>query len=275
MLSINTNTMALNAQDNLENTQSSMATSVQRLSSGLRINSAADDPAGLSISQRMLSQVNGMNQAMSNANDAISLAQTADGALGQVSNALQTMRTLAVESANATNSSSDRSNLNAEYQQLAQQIQQVLGGTQFNGQNILATSTTAVYQIGANNTSFDQISLSTTDLTSDTTITAVTTSTDISSVSSAQAAMTNIDSALATINSAQATYGADENRFQSVVSSLQVAVQNASSARGQIVDADFAAETSNLTRTEILQQAGTAMLSQANQMPQTVLKLLQ
>jgi flagellin len=275
MLSINTNTMSLNAQDNLENTQSSMATSVQRLSSGLRINSAADDPAGLSISQRMLAQVNGMNQGISNANDAVSLSQTADSALGQVSDALQTMRTLAVESANATNSSSDRVNLDQEYQQLAQQIQQTLGGTQFNGQNILATTTTAVYQVGANNTSFDQITLSTTDLTADTTITAVTNNTDIQSVSSAQAAITNIDAALSTINSAQATYGADENRFSAVVQTLQVAVQNASAARGQIVDADFAAETSNLTRTQILQQAGTAMLSQAQQMPQTVLKLLQ
>jgi flagellin len=275
MLSINTNTMSLNAQDNLENTQSSMATSVQRLSSGLRINSAADDPAGLSISQRMLAQVNGMNQGISNANDAVSLSQTADSALGQVSDALQTMRTLAVESANATNSSSDRVNLDQEYQQLAQQIQQTLGGTQFNGQNILATTTTAVYQVGANNTSFDQITLSTTDLTADTTITAVTNNTDIQSVSSAQAAITNIDAALSTINSAQATYGADENRFSAVVQTLQVAVQNASAARGQIVDADFAAETANRTRTQILQQAGTAMLSQAQQMPQTVLKLLQ
>lgn len=275
MLSINTNTMSLNAQDNLENTQSSMATSVQRLSSGLRINSAADDPAGLSISQRMLAQVNGMNQAISNANDAVSMAQTADSALGQVSNALQTMRTLAVESANATNSSSDRVNLDQEYQQLAQQIQQTLGGTQFNGQNILATTTSAVYQVGANNTSFDQITLSTTDLTADATITPVTNNTDIQSVSSAQAAITNIDAALATINKVQATYGADENRFDSVVQTLQVSVQNASAARGQIVDADFAAETSNLTRTQILQQAGTAMLSQAQQMPQTVLKLLQ
>ena len=275
MLSINTNMMSLNAQDNLENTQSSMSTSVQRLSSGLRINSAADDPAGLSISQRMLGQINGMNQAISNANDAVSLAQTADGALGQVSNALQTMRTLAVESANATNSSSDRANLDAEYQQLAQQVQQILGGTQFNGQNILATTTTAVYQVGANNTSFDQITLSTTDLTTNSSITAVTNQTDIQTVSAAQAAMTNIDAALATINSAQATYGADENRFQSVVQTLQVSVQNASSARGQIVDADYASETSNLTRTQILQQAGTAMLSQAEQMPQSVLKLLQ
>jgi flagellin len=252
-----------------------MATSVQRLSSGLRINSAADDPAGLSISQRMLAQVNGMNQGISNANDAVSMAQTADSALGQVSDALQTMRTLAVESANATNSSSDRVNLDQEYQQLAQQIQQTLGGTQFNGQNILATATTAVYQVGANNTSFDQISLSTTDLTSDATVTAVTNNTDIQTVSSAQAAITNIDAALATINSAQATYGADENRFDAVVQTLQVSVQNASAARGQIVDADFAAETSNLTRTQILQQAGTAMLAQAQQMPQTVLKLLQ
>ncbi|HUN92758.1 MAG TPA: flagellin [Burkholderiaceae bacterium] len=278
MLSINTNVMALNAQDNLQNTQSAMATSVQRLSSGLRINSAADDAAGLAISQRMLAQVNGQNVAIQNANNAVSLAQVADGALGQVANSLQRMRELAVESANATNGSGDRQNLNAEYSQLQDEIQRVLGGTQFNGTNILASGAgTLTFQVGANTTSNDQISLVTTNMTTNTTITNVTntSSSDITTASNATAAITAIDSALDTVNQERANYGADENRFNSVVQTLQVSVQNQSSARSQIVDADFAAETSNLTRSQILQQAGTAMLAQANQLPQSVLKLLQ
>ena len=277
MLSINTNVMALNAQDNLQNTQSAMATSVQRLSSGLRINSAADDAAGLAISQRMLAQINGQNVAIQNANNAVSLAQVADGALGQVANSLQRMRELAVESANATNGSGDRQNLNAEYSQLQDEIQRVLGGTQFNGTNILASGAgTLTFQVGANTTSNDQISLVTTNMTTNTTITNVTntSSSDITTASNATAAITAIDSALDTVNQERANYGADENRFNSVVQTLQVSVQNQSSARSQIVDADFAAETSNLTRSQILQQAGTAMLAQANQLPQSVLKLL-
>jgi flagellin len=275
MQSINTNIMSLQAQDDLNNTQMSMATSVQRLSSGLRINSAKDDAAGLAISERMLSQINGMNVALQNSQDAISLSQTADGALGQVSDSLQRMRELAVESANATNGSGDRTNLNAEYSQLQSEISRVLSTTQFNGSNILGSNAgTLSFQVGANTT--DVISLTTVDLNTDSLITAVTGgSSDVSTASDATAAIAAIDSALTDINSQRANYGAYENRFSSVVQTLQISVQNQSDARGRIVDADYAAETSNLSRAQILQQAGTAMLSQANQLPQSVLKLLQ
>jgi flagellin len=275
MQSINTNVMALNAQNNLNNTKMDMATSVQRLSSGLRINSAKDDAAGLAISERMLSQIKGMNVAIRNSNDAISLAQTADGALGQVSASLQRMRELAVQSVNATNGSSDRSNMNAEYSQLQAEITRVLGATQFNGTNILSSGAgTLTFQVGANTT--DTIALSTTQLDTNTTITGATStaSSDITTATGATSAITAIDAALTKINAERANYGADENRFSSVIQSLQVAVQNQADSRGRIVDADYAAETSNLTRSQILQQAGTAMLAQANQLPQSVLKLL-
>jgi len=275
-LSINTNDVAINAKYNLENTQSSEATSIQRLSSGLRINSAKDDAAGLAISQRMQAQINGMNVGIQNTNDAIALSQTADGALGQVSTSLQRMRELAVEAANSTNTSSDRTNLNAEYSQLQSEIQRVLTTTQFNGQAILAGNAgTQNFQVGANST--DQVSLTTTEMDTNSTITAVTNSTqsDITTQSNASSAIAAIDAALDKVNSERANYGAYENRFQSVVQTLQVATQNQSDAMGQIVDADYATETSNLTRTQILQQAGTSMLAKANAAPQTVLSLLQ
>jgi len=276
MIGINTNDMAINAKYNLINTQASQATTIQRLSSGLRINTAKDDAAGLAISQRMQAQITGMNVGIQNSNNAISLAQTADGALGQVSASLQRMRQLAVESANATNTSSDRTNLNAEYAQLQSEIQRVLTTTQFNGSNILAGGAgTLTFQVGAN--SSDQVQLTTTELDTNSTITAVTNSTqsDITTASNSSSAIAAIDAALDKINSERANYGAYENRFQSVVQTLQVSVQNQSDAHGQIVDADYAAETSNLTRSQILSQAGTSMLAKANQVPQSVLSLLQ
>jgi len=275
MQSINTNVMALNAQSNLANSQSLMATSVQRLSSGLRINSAKDDAAGLAISQRMLAQIKGMNVAIRNSNDAISLSQTADGALGQVSDSLQRMRELAVQSTNATNGSGDRTNLNAEFSQLQSEISRVLTSTQFNGINILSSGAgTLTFQVGAN--TGDTIALSTTALDTNATISAVTqsTSASITTQSGATSAISAIDAALDKINQERANYGADENRFASVVQTLQLSVTNQSDARGRIVDADYASETSNLTRAQILQQAGTAMLAQANQLPQNVLSLL-
>jgi len=276
MLSINTNDMAINAKYNLINTQHSQATTIQRLSSGLRINSAKDDAAGLAISERMQAQITGMNVGIQNSNNAISLSQTADGALGQVSASLQRMRQLAVEAANATNGSSDRANLNAEYMQLQSEIQRVLTTTQFNGQFILSHDAgTLTFQVGANST--DQVQLTTTEMDTNSTILAVTNSTqsDISMQSTATSAIAAIDAALDIVNQERANYGAYENRFQQVVQTLQVSVQNQSDARGQIVDADYAQETSNLTRTQILQQAGTSMLAKANQVPQGVLSLLQ
>ena len=270
---INTNVASLNAQRNLSASQNSLATSMQRLSSGLRVNSAKDDAAGLAIAERMNAQIRGTNVATRNASDAISLAQTAEGAIGQVGDMLQRMRELAVQSANVTNSASDRANLNAEFSQLGQEVTRTLANTRFNGKNVLAADAgTQAYQVGANNT--DQVTVTTTNLSTATTITAVTGG-GITTEAAASAAMVNIDSALTTINTERALYGAVQNRFEAIISTLQVAAENQSAARGRIMDADFAAETANLSRTQILQQAGTAMVAQANQLPQQVLQLLQ
>ena len=283
---INTNLMSLDAQNNTSTSQTSLATSMQRLSSGLRINSAADDAAGLGISQRMTAQVNGMNVAIRNSNDGISLAQTADGALASVGNSLQRMRELAVQSANATNTSADRDSLDNEFGQLSDEIQRVLGGTTFNGRFILATSDagTQTFQVGANTTSNDTINIVTTDLTTDATITAVA-GTDntgagravidgTSTVASIDTVINNIDTAINTINTNRGTMGAAQNRFNAVVANLQTSVENQTAAKSRITDADFASETANLSRAQILQQAGTAMIAQANQLPQQVLTLL-
>ncbi len=273
MSSINTNVMSLNAQRNLNASAGSLATSMQRLSSGLRVNSAKDDAAGLAIAERMNAQVKGMNVAIRNANDGISLAQTAEGALGKVGDSLQRMRELAVQSANASNSTSDRTNLNAEYQQLNDEVTRVLTGTKFNGVDLLNTAATLTFQVGANNVTTDQIDVATTVLTTGTGVAAVTAG-DITSDTNALAAMDDLDDAIDEITTARATYGAVQNRFDAVISNLQVASENQAASRGRIMDADFATETSNLSRGQILQQAGTAMVAQANQLPQGVLSLL-
>lgn len=270
---INTNVMSLNAQRNLASSSSSLSTSMQRLSSGLRVNSAKDDAAGLAIAERMNSQVKGMNVAIRNANDAISLSQTAEGALGKVGDSLQRMRELAVQSANATNSGSDRTNLDAEYQQLASEVTRVLTGTTFNGTDLLSTDATLTFQVGANNVATDQIDVDTSDLTAGAGITAVVGG-DITDAANSLQAMDDLDDAIDEITTARATFGASQNRFESVISNLQVAAENQASSRGRIMDADFAVETANLSRGQILQQAGTAMVAQANQMPQGVLSLL-
>ncbi|WP_019141155.1 flagellin [Noviherbaspirillum massiliense] len=269
---INTNIASLNAQRNLSTSQSSLNTSIQRLSSGLRVNSAKDDAAGLAISERMNAQIKGMNVAIRNANDAISLSQTAEGALGKVGDSLQRMRELAVQAANGTNDSGDLSNLDAEYKQLSEEVSRVLSGTKFNGKDVF-TSGSLTFQVGANNTSNDQISVSTSALATNSNITAATSGT-LSTQSGAQAAMDAIDDAITEITSARATFGAVQNRFEAVIGNLQIASENQSASRSRIVDADFAAETANLTRGQILQQAGTAMLAQANSMPNNVLSLL-
>jgi flagellin len=271
---INTNIASLNAQRNLNTSQTSLATSMQRLSSGLRVNSAKDDAAGLAIAERMSSQVRGMNVAIRNSNDAISLAQTAEGAIGKVGDILQRMRELAVQSANATNGTSDRTSLDQEFQALADEIDRTLTTTRFNGLSILATNAgTQAFQVGAN--AGEVISVVTTRLDNNVSVAAVTGATSaISSVASASAALTNIDLALDLVNSQRALYGATQSRFDSVISTLQIAVENQSAARSRIMDADFAAETANLSRAQILQQAGTAMVAQANQLPQQVLQLL-
>jgi len=276
---INTNLLSLNAQRNTSVSQMSLSTSMQRLSSGLRINSAKDDAAGLAIAERMNAQVRGMNVAVRNANDGTSLAQTAEGALGKVSDALQRMRELAVQARNATNSSSDKDSLNKEFQQLSSEIKRVIGGTTFNGQTIIGSNAGAKdFQIGANTTSNDTITVTTTNMNGDGSITAVTgASTKIDSTQTAtniKSVIDNIDGAIDRVNAERAMYGATQSRFDSVISNLQVSVENQTAARSRIMDTDFAQETANLSRAQILQQAGNAMIAQANQLPQQVLFLL-
>ena len=282
---INTNLASLNAQRNLSVSQSQLGTAMQRLSSGMRVNSAKDDAAGLAIAERMNSQVRGMTVAIRNANDGISMSQVAEGALGNVSTLFQRMRELAVQSANGTNSDSDRVSLNQEFSQLAQEATRTLGGTQFNGQNILSTTSDSVFQIGANSSSdVDRLTVSAFSWATNTNITgvlgtAVISGTDAPSVqitdtATAQAAIASMDVAIDAINAQRANYGAVQNRFDNIVSGMQVAVENQSAARSRIMDADYAAETSALSRANILQQAGNAMVAQANQLPQQVLSLL-
>ena len=391
---INTNISSLTAQRNLNSSQSSLATSMQRLSSGLRINSAKDDAAGLAISERMTSQIRGMNQAVRNANDGISLAQTAEGALGEIGNNLQRIRELSVQSSNATNSTSDRTAIQAEVTQLTSEIDRVSKQSDFNGTKLLDGSfSSQLFQVGANagqtigvskianstagalgNVKFaadrvgaaaagataaatvpgsmtglvlngvaiNTVNYKLTDTaaqvgattaaainaqmgetglratadattgavtleslkankdftvtagtlqggvtavglggTADTAVTAAATANfsflsnvDVTSVKGAQQAMEIVDAALTQVSSSRAELGAVQNRFTSVVTNLQTNSENTSASRSRIQDADFAAETANLSRAQILQQAGTAMVAQANQLPQSVLSLL-
>ena len=278
MAVINTNIMSLNAQRNLSATQSALATSVQRLSTGLRVNSAKDDAAGLAIAERMNTQVRGMNVAIRNANDAISLAQTAEGALSKINDMGQRMRELAVQSANATNNDSDRKSLNQEYQALAEEIKRNLAGTAFNGTKLFATAAALTFQVGANAATTDQITINTENLAGDAKFIAVIGNNNkpdgIATVTAASAALGKLDDMLALVNSKRAEFGATQNRFEAVIQTLQVSAENQTAARSRIMDADFASETAALTRAQVLQQAGTSMLSQANSLPNNVLSLL-
>ncbi len=279
---INTNLASLNTQRNLTASQASLNTSLQRLSSGLRVNSAKDDAAGLAIAERMNSQVKGMNVAIRNANDAISLSQTAEGALGKVADNLQRMRELAVQAANGTNSTADRTTLDQEYTALAGEVTRVLESTKFNGLNLLNATAPAAgfdFQVGANNNANEKINIATTDMTAGAGIAAVTSGGASDSISDATgtlalAAMNALTTAIDEVSTARATFGAAQNRFEAVISNLQIASENQSASRSRIMDADFAAETANLTRGQIMQQAGTAMLAQANSLPNGVMALL-
>ncbi|MEG2976058.1 MAG: flagellin domain-containing protein [Comamonas sp.] len=277
---INTNIGSLNAQRNLSASQNSLSTSMQRLSSGLRVNSAKDDAAGLAIAERMNAQVKGMNVAIRNANDGISLAQTAEGALGKLTENLQRMRELAVQSANDTNGATDRTALDNEYKQLAEENARIIAVTKFNGQTLLdgsgGTAGDFTFQVDANTSANDSVTIKTQNMATQMGAnTQGSTATLGASSSTAHTAMNNIDAALDAVNSLRSTFGAFQNRFEAVISNLQVSAENQSAARSRIMDADYAAETANLSRAQILQQAGTAMVAQANQMPQSVLKLLQ
>ncbi len=262
---INTNVSSLNAQRNLTTSQSSLATSMQRLSSGLRVNSAKDDAAGLAIADRMNAQIRGINVAIRNANDGISLAQTAEGALATVTDVLQRMRELAIQAQNGSNGTGDRSNLDTEFQQLSAEITRIAQQTKFNGTAIVGSGAGAqTFQVGANNG----------DTMTITTSTVSTVTGDILTAGTASTAVAAIDAQLDAITTSRATYGAAMSRFEFAISNLQITGENQSAARGRIMDADFAAETANLSRAQILQQAGTAMVAQANQLPQQVLQLL-
>ena len=277
---INTNIPSLNAQRNLSASAGSLTTSMQRLSSGLRVNSAKDDAAGLAIAERMHAQVRGMNVAIRNANDGVSLAQTAEGALGKIGENLQRMRELAVQAANDTNGSTDRVSLDDEFKQLAAENERVIQNTKFNGQELLTgsggTAGSFTFQIGANTQSDNQVTIATTDMfTAMGSATQGTTASLGSTAVNARTAMDALDTALNKVNEQRSKFGASQNRFDAIIANLQVSSENQAAARGRIVDADFAVESANLARAQILQQAGTAMLAQANQMPQSVLKLLQ
>jgi flagellin len=275
---INTNTMSLNSQRNLNRTQSTLQTSLQRLSSGLRINSAKDDAAGLAIGTRFTAQISGMNQAVRNSNDAISLAQTAEGALQEITTNLQRMRELAVQSANGTYTTGDRTSLNKEVSALKSEITRITDAVDFNGVKVLGSTTTLTFQVGIRSVSgTDTVNLSTSDVAGTTGNgigSALGTSLSIGTADAARSALTMIDTMLDRITTVRSDFGTIQNRFESVVRNLQNVSENLSASRSRIMDTDFAEETANLTRTQILQQAGVAMLSQANSSPQNVLALL-
>jgi flagellin len=274
---INTNVNSLTAQRNAGMNSSSLSTSMQRLSSGLRINSAKDDAAGLAIATRMDSQYRGMTVAIRNANDGISLAQTAEGGLQTLTDMVQRMRELSVQATNGTNTSSDLIALNQEYTQLGTEIQRTVSSVKFNGTSLLDTSVDFGFQVGANSgqtisVTSAQMNVSAGDLSA--TWGGAASAIATGAASSNGANIDALDLALTAINSVRANLGAVQSRFTNTINFLQTASENQAAAKGRIMDADFASETSNLSRAQILQQAGTAMIAQANQLPQGVLALL-
>ena len=279
-ITINTNVQSLNTQRHLGTAQSNLARSMQRLSSGLRINSAKDDAAGLAISDRMTSQIRGMNQAVRNANDGISFAQTAEGALGEMGNILQRMRELAVQSANGSNASADRTAIDAEFGQLREEIDRIASTTEFNGMKLLTggfETTGAKFQVGANAGADAQIEVK---IAKATTSTLGAGSNKLSSLSvatdtGASTAISSLDEALKTINDTRGELGAKQNRLESTIANLNNVSENLSAARSRIRDADIATETSEMTKMNILQQAGVSILAQANQSSSLALSLLQ
>jgi flagellin len=273
-LFVNTNVSSLNAQRQLSNSGQALSTSFERLSSGFRINRAADDAAGLQISDRLTTQVQGLNQAVRNANDAISLTQTAEGALGEVTNSLQRIRQLAVQSQNGINSSADRVALQAEVTALVSEISRVSTDTQFANIDLLTGGFSAQFLVGANGGQTISINLSRSDGTSFGASGLGVGDVSVASVADASAALTSIDTAISTIGATRADLGALQNRFQSTIRNLSNISENIAGARSRIRDTDFATETAELTRNQIVQQASLSVLSQANQRPQTALSLL-
>jgi flagellin len=274
-LVINSNLASLNAQRNLTKSQNDLGISLQRLSSGLRVNSAKDDAAGLFVSQQLTRDIRGLNQASRNAADGISLAQTAEGALGEIANNLQRIREIAIQSSNAT--VGDRSGLQKEVDQLTQEISRIVQTTNFAGTGLLSASSSLTFQVGASGSTTNQVALNTSAATGIQGYSADLTATGVVNVSAAAGAISAISAlgdAIDTINKTRASYGALQNRFEAVISNLSNASENLTAARSRILDADFAAETAKLTRAQILQQAGTSILAQANTLPQSALTLL-
>ncbi|ABP61191.1 MULTISPECIES: flagellin [Enterobacteriaceae] len=277
MAVINTNLLSLTTQNNLSKSQSSLGTAIERLSSGLRINSSKDDAAGQAIANRMTSQIKGMTQAARNANDGISLVQTAEGNLNEINSNLQRIRELAVQAANDTNGSTDLTSVNTEITQRLSEIDRIAGGANFNGKSLLngAVSTSLSIQVGAGTSANDTIKIDSTALINATSGTLSSTlSTTISNNSTAQTVISAADAAIAKIDGARSNMGAIQNRFESTINNLNNSISNLSAAQSRIQDADYATEVSNMSRAQILQQAGTSVLSQANQVPQAMLSLL-
>ncbi|MGB0781994.1 MAG: flagellin [Marinomonas sp.] len=291
-LYVNTNTSSLSAQRQLMGSAKSLDTSFQRLSSGLRINSAADDAAGLLISNRLTSQVNGLNQSVRNANDGISLSQTAEGALDETTNMLQRMRTLSIQASNGSNSDKDRAAIQQEVSQLSTEINRIASDTTFGGENLLDGTYNGIFQVGADsnqtisfnlvdggvNNSIDYAGnggFTLSGLSSSAATAQVDVSTaSVSTVANAQSMIDVLDTMISAVDSKRAELGAIQNRFGSTISNLSNITENVSSARARVRDADFAEETAKLTSSQILQQASSSILAQANQRPQTALSLL-
>ena len=287
MAVVNTNTNASIAQNALSRNERAMNTAMERLSTGQRINSASDDAAGLAIGSRMTSQIRGLETGIRNANDAISMISTADGALIEVTNMLQRMRELALQASNGTTTSADRNYLSSEYANLLSEIDRIAENTQWNGMTILNHGTTASstfkYQVGANGGQTIAVDFGDMRNNGSGVFAALATgshanlvaATTASAITGGTSAVGLIDTAITAVNSQRATYGAAMNQLTYAVDNLSNVKVNAEASRSRIMDADYAAETSELARTQIISQAGTAMLAQANQLPQTVLTLLQ
>ena len=280
-LGVNTNVTSLAVQKNLSKASDALSTSMTRLSSGLKINSAKDDAAGLQIATRETSQIRGQTVAIKNANDGISIAQTAEGALQESTNILQRMRELAVQARNGTNSSADRDALQKEFGQMQAELDRTAGSTNLNGKNLLDGSAgTMTLQVGADTGSANHIDIVLSNAFDSATLSVDSGTIAISGdsatfASSVDSAISAIDSAIASIGAQRADLGAAQNRLSSTISNLQNIVENTTGAQGRVQDTDFAAETANLTKQQTLQQASTAVLAQANQLPSAVLKLLQ
>ena len=274
---VNSNIASLNAQRNLNMSNTALASSLQKLSSGLRVNSAKDDAAGLAVAEGLTSQIRGNNQGVRNAYDGISVAQTAESALGQVGNNLQRIREVAVQAANGGISDDNRSQLQKEVDQLTQEISRIVQTTNFNGTKLLTGGSGLTFQVGSSGSADNQVTTSGVEMSGIAGYSGTLTATgtvDVSSSGAASAAIASMDASIRTVTNTRATYGAVQNRFEAVIANMQAFTENLSASRSRIMDTDFASETASLTRNQILQQAGTSILGQANQVPQAALSLL-